>query len=160
MTWTLNGQPAPRNTSNGWLELDGVQYPPDWPRDELEALGLVWVEPEVPPATTTQKLRDLADYRWQKTQRFTYDGVETQADPAIAVVTARVVAAQFLPPESTTKFKLADGEFRVWSAENLIAFGMAINAHVQACFDREDQLTALILAAEDPSSVDISTGWP
>lgn len=160
MTWHLNNEPAPRDPGNGWLVIDGVQYPNDWPAPDLTALGLVWIEPETPPVTVADRLRHLADYRWQKTQRFTYDGVETQADPAIAVVTARVVASQFLPPDATTKFKLADGEFRVWNSADLIAFGMSINAHVQACFDREDELTALVIAAEEPASVDITTGWP
>lgn len=158
--WTLDGQSAPRNPGNGWITLNGVQYPSDWPRDELEALGLVWIEPETPPATTQDRLRTLADLRWQKTQRFTYDGVLTQADPAIAVVTAKVVASQFLPPESITTFKLADGEFRSWTNADLIAFGMAINSHVQACFEREEVLTAAIVNASNPSAVDISTGWP
>lgn len=163
-TYTRNGEPmlfGPFVTGEG---EGAVEHPAaaltNWTDLELAAHGIVRTEVPTPAPTAADRLRELADCRWQKTQRFTFDNVETQADPAIAVVTARVVAAQFLPPNSTTKFKLADGEFRVWTTENLIAFGMAINSHVQACFDREEQLTEMIIAASDPSSVNIMTGWP
>ena len=41
--WTLNGAPAPRDTGSGWLLINDTQYPSDWPRADLEAMGLVWV---------------------------------------------------------------------------------------------------------------------
>lgn len=46
--WHLNNAPAPRDTSSGWLIINDVQYPPDWPHDDLISLGLEWVEPEPP----------------------------------------------------------------------------------------------------------------
>lgn len=49
MTWHLNGNPAPRHPVSQWLLVDGAQYPSDWPRSDLEALGLTWVEPEPSP---------------------------------------------------------------------------------------------------------------
>lgn len=41
-----------------------------------------------------------------------------------------------------------------------MAYGIAIRTHIQACFDREEALTALIVAAEEPGAVDITSGWP
>ena len=46
--WNLYVDPAPRDPSSGWLIIDDVQYPHDWPRDDLIALGLEWLEPETP----------------------------------------------------------------------------------------------------------------
>ena len=81
--WTLNGQPAPRDPNNGWLLIDGMQYPPNWPKADLEGLGLVWNEP---PPSVSKALKALADRRWWKAQTFAYDGVKTQAEPARAKV--------------------------------------------------------------------------
>lgn len=163
--WTLNGEPAPRDPGNGWLLIDGTQYPPDWPREEIEALGPTWVEPPVPEKpkpTVAQCLKSLADRRWWKTQAFTYDGVETQADGAIAVVNATLALRQRrgVPADYPQTWKLGSSEFRQWDETQIEDFGFAIADHIQACFEREAELTALIIAAEDPSSVDTSTGWP
>lgn len=162
MTWTLNGEPAPRDPGNGWLLIDGTQYPPEWPREELEALGLTWVEPVAPIMSVAKALKSLADRRWWKTQTFTYDGVETQADGAIAVVNATLTLRQRrgVPAEYPQTWKLGASEFRQWDKAQIEAFGFAIADHIQACFEREAELSALIIAAEDPSSVDTSTGWP
>ena len=108
----------------------------------------------------SDRLGVLADRRWRATQRFTYDGVETQADPAISAVTAAVVSSQFMAPGSTRTWKLADGAFRTWSVNDIVAFGMAISAHVQACFNREADLAADIAGSDDPDAIDIESGWP
>lgn len=161
MTWTLNGEPAPRHPGNGWLLVDGVQYPTDWPKADLEALGLVWTDPAPASPTVAKSLKALADRRWWKTQTFSYDGVKkAPADSALGAVTGFVVAAHIVPPQGPTTWKLDDGEFRQWTFEQVVAYGIAIRNHVQACFNREEVLTAEIMAAEDPSSVDTSTGWP
>lgn len=162
MTWTLNGEPAPRDPGNGWLVIDGAQYPPDWPRAELEALGFVWVEPAAPAPSVAKALKALADRRWWKTQTFTYDGVETQADGAIAVVNATLTLRQRrgVPAEYPQTWKLGVSEFRQWDEAQIEAFGFAISDHIQGCFDREWVLSAQIIEAENPSSVDTSTGWP
>lgn len=62
-------------------------------------------------------------------------------------------------PTLTLRWKTADG-FVALSATQIVAISSAVRAHVQACFNREADLSALISAAADPSSVDISTGWP
>lgn len=165
MTWTLNGEPAPRHPGNGWLLVDGVQYPADWPKADLEALGLVWTDPAPPSPSVAKSLKALADRRWWKTQDMpSYDGAtDVPAESARSVVTSKVLAAQFLTDEQKQErhaFKLKTGEWRQWNVADLVAYGLAIGAYVQACFDREEVLEAEIRAAEDPSSVDTSTGWP
>lgn len=59
MTWDLNNAPAPRDPSSGWLIINDVQYPPDWPHDDLIALGLEWVEPEPSAPDLTAPARQL-----------------------------------------------------------------------------------------------------
>lgn len=112
-----------------------------------------------------QARANLAAARWMATQFFTYDGVRTQADAAIGVVVARLELRRQLsvPPEVTTKFKLADGEFRNWDEAALVAFGIALGGHIQTCFDLEgqadEQIEAAVTAAaalEIPDTV----AWP
>ncbi len=117
-------------------------------------------------AAAAQRLAALADRRWRATQRFTYDGVQTAADSAIAVVTAAIVSLQIAGPNAQAKpWKLGDGAWRVFDLADLIAFGQAIEAHVQACFNVEQQKAAAILAARDAGdaaaldAVDIDSGW-
>ena len=114
-----------------------------------------------PVTPLQQRLNALADLRWRKSQTFAYDGVpNAPADSALSAVTGFVVASQIAPSEGATTWKLASGEFRSWTFEQVVAYGIAIRGHIQACFDREEALTALIVAAVDPASIDISTGWP
>ncbi|MER5171580.1 DUF4376 domain-containing protein [Thioclava kandeliae] len=55
------------------------------------------------------------------------------------------------------RWKMADGEFVTLDASQIIAFAQAVRAHVQACYDREAELIALIDAGE---SYDLDAGWP
>jgi hypothetical protein len=57
----------------------------------------------------------------------------------------------------TVLWKLADGDFREWDLAALVAFGQAVRAHIQACFDHEATLAAQILNGEEPN---IEAGWP
>lgn len=164
MAWTLNGAPAPRDPGSGWLLIDDTQYPSDWPRADLEGMGLVWVDPEPEVDTAEQRLAALADYRWTKTQTMpSYDGAtDVPADTARSVVTSKVLAAQFMTEEQKLErhaFKLKPGEWRDWNLPDLINYGLAIGVYMQLCFDREATLEAEIIAAY-PAPVDITTGWP
>lgn len=102
-------------------------------------------------------LAALANRRWQETQTFTYDGVQTAADGAATAMTGAIVAMQLPGGPDTVLWKLADGDFRVWDLAALVAFGQAVRAHIQACFDHEATLAAAILNGEEPN---IEAGWP
>lgn len=108
------------------------------------------------------RLQELADARWQACQTFTYDGVVTAADPALTAVTGFVVAAQVSPPAGLSTWKLGPAQFRQWSVQDVIAYGIAIRAHVQACFDREEALSTAVTQAEDAEALDavVFDGWP
>jgi hypothetical protein len=110
-----------------------------------------------PEEKQTPLLAGLANRRWQATQRFTYDGVETVADGATTALTGAIVAMQLPGGPDTVLWKLADGDFREWDLAALVAFGQAVRAHIQACFDHEATLAAQILNGEEPN---IEAGWP
>lgn len=162
MPYVLDGEPLAYGQD---VVIDDMAYSHEtltiMSAGEREALGVTWVEPEPVVETLADRLQALADYRWQKSLTFTYDGVpNAPADSALSAVTGFVVAAQIVTPTGPTTWKLAAGEFRSWTFEQVVAYGIAIRGHIQSCFDREEALTALIVAAEDPASIDITTGWP
>jgi hypothetical protein len=107
------------------------------------------------------RLQELADVRWNACQTFVYDGIRTAADSALLAVTGFVVAAQVAPPPGASTWKLGPGDFRQWTVEDVIAYGIAIREHVQACFDQEEALTAQIEAAEtaeELAAIDLTVG--
>ena len=110
------------------------------------------------------QLRVLAALRWRATQTFAYDGVaDAPADSALTAVLGVVVADQIAPTGQPITWKLKDGEFRTWSVEDVADYGVAIRAHLQACFDNEQALSDAILAADDfdaLDAIDLTAGWP
>ena len=132
-----------------------------------DAATQTWSQPPPPPTPLADlkaaKLAALGAQRWQATQTVTYDGVVTQADGAMAAVTAAVVLRQTTGATDPITWKLADGELRSWGTPELVAFGAAVGAHIQACFDREAALTVQVQAALDAAAldaIDITAGWP
>lgn len=111
-------------------------------------------------------LAQLADIRWRRTLTFAYDGeTDVPADPALSVITSLAVVDQLAPSgEATRTFKLkSPAVFRQWTIAQIVAYGLAIGAHVQACFDREAALAAAIETAADHealSALDLGAGWP
>lgn len=141
-------------------EIEGWEH---FPPGEVVA-GMLWdgetLSIPQPPEPTlaevkAQALAALASARWEATQYFTYDGVRTQADNAVAVITGRITLRDKtgIPPEYPMGFKLGDGQFRQWAAADEVAFGAAIAGHIQDCFDVEATATLAIEAAEDAAEV-------
>ena len=134
--------------------------------------GMLWDGDELslptPPLAGAKavKLAALANERWGRTQAFSYDGeTDVPADPALSVITSLAVADQIMPSGGATRtFKLkSPAVFREWTVAEIVAYGMAIGVHVQACFDREKALAAEIQAAADHAAldaIDITAGWP
>lgn len=107
----------------------------------------------------------LANIRWLKTQRFTYDGVLTHADQAMAVVLGALELRRrrSVPAGYQQTWKLNENQFRKWTEADIETFGFAISDHIQACFDNEEAISDLIWAAtslEELDAIDITVGWP
>jgi hypothetical protein len=61
-----------------------------------------------------------------------------------------------LDPKATIQWKTGEG-FVILDAAAVIAIAQAVRAHVQACFDHEAALLALLDAGKP---LDIDRGWP
>ena len=112
-------------------------------------------------------LQNIAAIRWTKCQRFTYLGVDTWAHAALTDLCA--AALDMMLDEDAgiastpVPWKLAEGEWRLWSLEDLRQYGKAIRIHVQACFNREQELANLISAATTVDELDlinVNGNWP
>ena len=117
----------------------------------------------VPEPTLDDVLATIAAYRWNRTQRMDYDGeTDVPADPALSVITSIAVAEQLAPSGGATRtFKLKPGAFRQWTVAQIVGYGMAIGAHVQACFDREKELADLATGGDIAGALAaLETGWP
>lgn len=74
-----------------------------------------------------------------------------------ALITGAVVSAM-LDPDYSVRWKGLSG-FVSLTAEQIIFIASSVRAHVQACFDREDELLELLVLGDFDSSM-IDEGWP
>lgn len=125
--------------------------------------GEAFVAPIPPVPTLDDALAIIANYRWNRTQAMNYDGeTGVPADQALSVITSIAVAEQLAPSGGATRtFKLKPGAFRQWTVAQIVGYGMAIGAYVQACFDREEQLAAQAEGGDIAGALAaLETGWP
>lgn len=112
-------------------------------------------------------LRLVTDIRWRKQLTTTFMGKTVPADDqTIARITAAVVLMDADPTSPQTRRWKTGPNADDWvtlDRNALVAMGAKIAAHMQACFDREEELHGLIRAAEDIhdlDGIDIESGWP
>ncbi|VTO10709.1 DUF4376 domain-containing protein [Brevundimonas vancanneytii] len=183
MTWHLNNAPAPRDPSSGWLIIDDVQYPPDWPHDDLLALGLEWVEPEPPARTAEEICRQIDAERDRRTALdFAYDfGATPAVDDSGAQIAAGERLLQMRPedqrnwqalqgaaltaivsgaPDTTLPMRAEDNWNIQTTAAQVLQVLAAMTAHASALLFHGGALKSQVRAAEDPASVDWMAGWP
>jgi len=100
---------------------------------------------EAPPPPPPRPLPEVAaDMRWQKeVGGITVNGVNVLTDDRskLMIIGARMKAVE---DGNTTKQWKTPGGFVTLDAATLIAIGDAVEAHVQACFDKEAEVLALI----------------
>lgn len=112
----------------------------------------------------SNKLADLAAYRWEKeTGGTTFNGMLVATDAVSQTKYVGAVVASQIDPLINLKWKLSSGDFVSLNAESLIAVSMAVRTHIQACFDRESELKILIdsaISEEELDAINITTGWP
>jgi len=134
---------------------------------EWEAEGNA-IEPYAEPVPTVPQLLDyLARKRVEVEEGgIVVNGVPVATDRAHSQVkiTAAYVKAMANPEFEVTNWKVAPGVFiPSLDAETIIAIGDAVTAHIQACFDKEAELAAMITA--DPPQVSTyeqidAADWP
>ena len=134
------------------------------------ATGAVTQQPVAQRSLT--EIRDalfaaLSDRRWRaETAGIVVGGAPIRTDrESQSVLTSAYVQATG-NPDFAVRWKVGPGQFVTLNAATIIAIGDTVTAHVQACFDHEDQLTTAILTAfaagdrEVLESFDIEAGWP
>lgn len=88
---------------------------------------------------------------------FTWDGSTFDSDPdARARIMGAVIEAQALGPDFSRTWRLADNSLRQLDAEQMLAVGIALGAHVGRVFDIGNALYQQIQASDDPESIT----WP
>lgn len=111
-----------------------------------------------------KKILDLANFRWEKeTGGTTFNGMPLATDPTSQTKYVGAVVAAQISPLMTLKWKLSDGTFVDLDASAITQVAMAVRSHIQACFDKEAELLALIETATNQTeldAIDITTGWP
>lgn len=107
-----------------------------------------------------ERLEQLAARRALAEQAFTFKGVSMRLDDKTQARISSAVAGLALKPEgSMVRWEVSRGVFASFDLPTLQAIGEAVFDHVQACFANVETLTAVIMAADDPSEVDLETGW-
>lgn len=111
-----------------------------------------------------RKLTALAYYRWQKeTEGITLNGVGIKTDrESQSLLNGALKLFDLNPSLLAIDWKGENGWVQVDKA-TLEAVGLAVGAHVQACFSREKaHATAIeaLTAIDDIEAYDITTGWP
>lgn len=104
-------------------------------------------------------LSSIANLRWQKeTAGITVAGllINTERDSQNLINGA--VVSSLLDPAYVCNWKTPEG-FISLHADTLKAVGLAVRAHVQACFDQEAVLVAAVEAGTYNDSM-LHLGWP
>ncbi|WP_295205854.1 DUF4376 domain-containing protein [uncultured Brevundimonas sp.] len=175
MPFTLKGE----TLAAAAFVIDDIQYPANvldlWPRADLEALGLVWVDPPLPPEPTLDEVKAAARAsvrakRWASHIVVTFNGVafasdDTAATRLVAAISARQIA-QAMGLEAATAtagWEAKDGSTVDMTLNDQRGLLLAGVAKTQRAFDRQAVLMAEIDAAETAEAVnaiDQDTGWP
>lgn len=124
---------------------DGAIIPADPDNSDYQAF-LAWSEfntPDPVPAASLFVVAGEARYR-AETSGIVVGGSEILTDRQSQALINGAVSFVQLNPTATVRFKIATATFRTLNAGQVIAIGVAVAQHVQACFAREADVAAEI----------------
>ena len=84
----------------------------------------------------------------------TNNGVLIKADRETQAVLTAACLQAYIDSGYSLNWKTGDGTFVSLPAEQIMAFGTAVRAHVQSCFDHEAELLPLIESAGTQAEID------
>lgn len=117
-----------------------------------------WIDPRTPDEIKNEAKDALKRRRDVALSAGTRVGeVELLTDEVTQGRITGAALAALIDPAYQVQWKMPDGSFIVLTAPQIIAFAQAIRSHVQACFNREAELIALIEAGQP---YDLEAGWP
>lgn len=161
--WDENGIYA------GKTEVDGAGVlpvrstpaaPPECAGSEVARwTGTGWDKLAELPLADTDWPALIANRRWQaETGGMVFSGMRIDTDDRSKLLINGAAARAVRSADYVLRWKTADGFVDLPSAQ-VLAMADAVSDHVQACFDREDEL--LTAAGNGTiSDEDLSTGWP
>lgn len=146
---------------DGWLD-DGIHTPipprPDW-FYVLDHATRTWIDPRTLQAHKDAKWEDVKQSRTAAEYGgFTWDGSVFDSDQ---VSQARINGAVTLATQDggfNVNWTLADNTVRILSAVDVIAVGVALGQHVNACHEKARVLRAQIEAAATVEDIE-ATVW-
>ncbi len=147
-----------------WWHQDGTGYTITW-------LGVAPApeDSDTPPPPTleeirTAKLASLAAYRWQReTAGITVGGVVIKTDRESQSLLNGALKLFDLDPVLGGIDWKGENRWVLVNKATLEAVGLAVGAHVQACFTREKvhaEAIEALTTAEAIEAYDFTTGWP
>ena len=84
----------------------------------------------------------------------TINGVLIKTDRETQAVLTAACLQAYIDSGYSLNWKTGDGTFVSLPAEKIMAFGTAVRAHVQSCFDHEAELLPLIASAETEAELE------
>ena len=95
-----------------------------------------------------RKYREIAQARYNaEIAGVIINGVSIKTDRETQAVLTAACLQAYIDSGYSLNWKTGDGTFVSLPAEQIMAFGIAVRAHVQGCFDHEAELLPLIEAA-------------
>ena len=95
-----------------------------------------------------RKYSEIAQARYNaEIAGVTINGVLIKTDRETQAVLTAACLQAYIDSGYSLNWKTGDGTFVSLPAEQIMAFGTAVRAHVQSCFDHEAELLPLIEAA-------------
>ena len=120
------------------------------------------IAPETPDAWT-QKLSEIAAYRYQKeTAGIVINGMTIKTDVDSQAKLTGAWSFSQLNPAILIDWKAESGWIQI-DAATIAAIAGAVAAHVQSCFSTERihaEAIAALVTSEEVQSYDITNGWP
>lgn len=118
--------------------------------------GTVWVWPE---KTVAEKKAEIAAQRYQaETAGITFSGMPLATDRDSQGLINGAALSAYTDPSYACRWKTSAG-YVTLDAATLKAVAKAIRDHVQACFDREDELTKAVDDGTYTGAM-LEEGWP
>ena len=136
----------------------GIAPKSDWtqkePADEkAEWNGEEWIIPF--NELKERKYKEIAAARYNaEIAGITINGVLIKTDRETQAVLTAACLQAYIDSGYSLNWKTGDGTFVSLPAEKIMAFGTAVRAHVQGCFDREAELLPLIASARTQAELD------
>lgn len=146
----------------GWIPFHAVE-------NDVEEVGRILYESAIQgqygtvagivSKTKEQQEAEIAERRWkEETRGITIGGVSINTERDSQNLVNGAVVSSMLDPSYVCNWKTPTGWVQL-DADTLRAVGLAVRAHVQACFDREGVLVAAVMNNTYTESM-LDTGWP